>query len=220
MKEGNEKGPAQKITRRKFLSNAGMALSGVALNSMLPKPEVAVGSAEPHILDQSLAIKGAENLKGIIPPEHLELYIKKIFPKIVSHLAEIQKRLGKKEYDVDPKNLYHVHLYFDKEFDDPIVGTKLVKRENDITYLYHAKELMKDKTKRNIFIDNKGRFEARDGDGDASILEGREIVAIYFADSLEEFEGLLNERKSFFDKNSLSRLGDIYFAVSNLNYQP
>ena len=218
MKEGNEKGPDQKITRRKFLSNTGMALSAVALNTMLSKSEAVADSVRQDAQDQSLKIKGAENLKAIIPPEHLETYIKKIFPKIVSHLAEIHKKLGKKEYDIDSTNLYHVHLYFKDEFDDPKAANKLTKRENDITYLYHAKELMRDTTKRNIIIDNKGRFETIDGDGVHP--EGREIVQIDFADSLEEFERLVDDGKNYFDKNSLFRLGGIYFAIANTNYKP
>ncbi len=209
MKEGIEKGPTQKITRRKFLFNTAVALAAIGLNTMPSGREAAISPVK---------IEGAENLKALIPPEHLEIFIKKIFPRIFSHLKEIQKKLGKKEYDISLKNLYHVHRYFKDEFDDPTVGNKLATRENDLTYLYHAKERMNDSKKRNIFIDNKGRFETRDGGGVHP--EGREIVQIDFADSFEEFERLVESGKNYFDKNSLYKLGDIYFAVSNMNYKP
>lgn len=207
----------KKMTRRKFISNTAKALAGIAVGAMIPGVKSAISADKIKNSEKSPQVKNIEDLKALIPAEHLEIYKNKIFPKIFNHLKDIHEKLGKEEYDIDLKNLYHAHLYFKGEIDNPRAGRKLIERENDITYLYHAKELMKDETKRNIFIDNKGRFETYDGD--KGHLEGREIAAVYFADSLEEFEKIINYRKDFIDRNSLSQHKNIYFAVSNMNYR-
>ncbi len=161
-------------------------------------------------------IQNIKDLKALIPPAHLEFYKTEIFPKIIEHVQLIHSKLGKEQYEISEKNLFHVHIYFKDDFNNPRVIEKLKSRKKDITYLYHAKEFLNDETKRSIVINNRGKFQVNDGRTDC---EGQEIESLYFVDSIDEFENIVQLAKGFLDKNSIMYYQGFYFAISNMNYE-
>jgi hypothetical protein len=161
-----------------------------------------------------------EGLDSIIPEDHLEFFKSVIYKKITEHVPKI---LSQKNWagELSEEDLNHVHIFIQGEYGNIKDVEKIREKIDDISYLYHSKELKGDATNRNIFIDNHGRFEALDDDHDGESLgtEGREIVAVFFSDSFEKMKEWIEENKGYLDKKSIAKVGDLFFASSSRNYR-
>lgn len=212
--EQREEGGLAPSTRRDFIKTFASLFAGRLVASVLGEGKF------DDVNKLNLA-----GLKTMIPADHLVFYKTRIYPTIATHVTRIMAQADWAK-TLSFTDLYHVHLYYDRDYRNPLVQS-ITTREKELTYLYHSKELSNDHTRRNIFIDHNGRFEALDDEvlrEDNAIqrrafhVGGRELTIIYFADSLPRLNKIIEHCQSVLDRESFAQVGGLYFLTSYYDY--